>query len=79
MERSGGVSRWPGFGFAGALDLTPLVGGCFRHCDEVCRTLGIPTTPVFTALGHLNARPARLRQRSDGGVADGRRKRRCGP
>ena len=56
QERGGGVSGWLGFGIAGALDLTPLAGVCFRHYDEVCRALGIgiPTTPVVSApLGHL--------------------------
>ncbi|MET9232519.1 hypothetical protein [Lentzea sp. NPDC003310] len=56
QERGGGVSGWLGFRIAGALDLTPLVGVCFRHYEEVCRTLGIgiPTTPVIsTPLGAL--------------------------
>ncbi|SDM05662.1 hypothetical protein SAMN04488074_11618 [Lentzea albidocapillata subsp. violacea] len=56
QERGDGVSGWLGFGVAGALDLTPLVGVCFRRYDAVCRTLGvgIPTTPVVSMpLGHL--------------------------
>ncbi|GHH57226.1 hypothetical protein [Lentzea cavernae] len=56
QERGDGVSGWLGFGLSGALDLTPLVGVCFRRYDEVCRALGvgIPTTPlVSTPLGAL--------------------------
>ncbi|MGI5502842.1 hypothetical protein [Lentzea sp. CA-135723] len=55
-ERGDGVAGWLGFGIAGTLTLTPLVGVCFRRYDEVCRTLGIgiPTTPVIsTPLGAL--------------------------
>lgn len=56
QDRGDGVSGWLGFGVAGSLDLTPLVGVCFRRYDEVCRALGvgIPGTPVVSApLGHL--------------------------
>ncbi|WP_329787718.1 hypothetical protein V1227_23595 [Lentzea sp. DG1S-22] len=56
QERGDGVAGWLGFGLAGALDLTPLVGVCFRHYDEVCRALGvgIPGTPLVSApLGSL--------------------------
>ncbi|MFD4670830.1 hypothetical protein ACFWNN_13915 [Lentzea sp. NPDC058450] len=56
QERGDGVAGWLGFGVSGALDLTPLVGVCFRRYDEVCRTLGvgIPVTPmVSTPLGAL--------------------------
>ncbi|HEX8864437.1 MAG TPA: hypothetical protein VF821_02155 [Lentzea sp.] len=54
QDRGDGVSGWLGFGIAG-LDLTPLVGVCFRRYDEVCRALGIiTTTPLVSApLGHL--------------------------
>ncbi|MGW6444826.1 hypothetical protein [Lentzea sp. NPDC055074] len=58
QDRGDGVSGWLGFGMAGSLELTPLVGVCFRRYDEVCRALGvgIPTTPmVSTPLGHLMA------------------------
>lgn len=56
QNRGDGVSGWLGFGVAGSLDLTPLVGVCFRKYDEVCRALGvgIPGTPVVSMpLGHL--------------------------
>ncbi|MDX3664399.1 hypothetical protein PV646_44535 [Streptomyces sp. ID05-26A] len=56
QERGAGVSGWLGFAIAGSLDLTPLVGVCFRQYDQVCAALGvgIPTTPVVSMpLGHL--------------------------
>ncbi|USX49168.1 hypothetical protein [Lentzea sp. HUAS12] len=56
QDRGDGVSGWLGFGIAGELDLTPLVGVCFQRYDEICRTLGvgIPTTPMVSApLGAL--------------------------
>ncbi|KJK48096.1 hypothetical protein UK23_18100 [Lentzea aerocolonigenes] len=55
QDRGDGVSGWLGFGIAGCLEVTPLVGVCFRRYDEVCRTLGITaTTPLVSApLGHL--------------------------
>lgn len=55
QDRGDGVSGWLGFGVAGCLDVTPLVGVCFRRYDEVCRALGITlTTPLISApLGHL--------------------------
>jgi hypothetical protein len=56
QERGDGVSGWLGFGLAGRLDLTPLVGVCFQRYDEVCRALGvgIPTMPMVSApLGAL--------------------------
>jgi hypothetical protein len=51
QDRGGGASGWLGFGIAGSLDLTPLVGVCFQRYDEVCRALGvgIPGTPVVSA------------------------------
>ncbi|MFD9704902.1 hypothetical protein [Lentzea sp. NPDC059081] len=55
-DRGDGVAGWLGFGVAGSLELTPLVGVCFRRYDEVCRALGvgIPTTPVVSVpLGFL--------------------------
>ncbi|MEV6242973.1 hypothetical protein [Lentzea sp. NPDC051838] len=53
-DRGDGVSGWLGFGVVG-LELTPLVGVCFRRYDEVCRALGVTaTTPLIsTPLGHL--------------------------
>jgi hypothetical protein len=54
--REDGCSGWLGFGVTAAVDLTPLVGVCFRRYDEVCRALGvgIPGTPLVSApLGHL--------------------------
>jgi hypothetical protein len=51
-----GCSGWLGFGVAGSVDLTPLVGVCFRRYDEVCRALGvgIPGTPLLSSpLGAL--------------------------
>lgn len=56
QDRGDGCSGWLGFGVAAALDLTPLVGVCFRRYDEVCRALGvgIPGTPLVSVpLGHL--------------------------
>ncbi|MEU0883022.1 hypothetical protein ABZ345_30815 [Lentzea sp. NPDC005914] len=55
QDRGDGVSGWLGFGVAGSLELTPLVGVCFQRYDEVCRTLGITlTTPLVSApLGYL--------------------------
>ncbi|GLY52452.1 hypothetical protein Lesp01_61080 [Lentzea sp. NBRC 102530] len=56
QERGDGVAGWLGFGVSGSLDLTPLVGVCFRRYDEVCRALGvgIPGTPlVSTPVGAL--------------------------
>ncbi|KOV76661.1 hypothetical protein [Nocardia sp. NRRL S-836] len=56
QERGDGVRGWLGFGVTGSLELTPLVGVCFRRYDEVCRALGVglPATPVTsTPLGHL--------------------------
>ncbi|HEX7302423.1 hypothetical protein [Lentzea sp.] len=55
-DRGDGVSGWLGFGVAGSLELTPLVGVCFRRYDEVCRALGvgIPATPLVSVpLGFL--------------------------
>jgi hypothetical protein len=54
--RGDGVSGWLGFGVTGSIELTPLVGVCFRRYDEVCRALGvgIRTTPFMSApLGYL--------------------------
>ncbi|WP_394613780.1 hypothetical protein JNUCC0626_28240 [Lentzea sp. JNUCC 0626] len=50
QERGDGVAGWLGFGVSGSLDLTPLVGVCFRRYDEVCRALGvgIPATPMIS-------------------------------
>jgi hypothetical protein len=51
-----GVSGWLGFGVAGSLELTPLVGVCFRRYDDACKALGvgIRAAPVVSApLGHL--------------------------
>lgn len=56
QERGDGVAGWLGFGLSGALDVTPLVGVCFRRYDEVCRALGvgIPAAPIVsTPLGAL--------------------------
>ena len=56
QDRGDGVSGWLGFGVAGSLELTPLVGVCFARYDVVCRTLGvgIPGTPLLsTPLGWL--------------------------
>ncbi|MGW6936290.1 hypothetical protein ACWGE0_39955 [Lentzea sp. NPDC054927] len=56
QERGDGVFGWLGFGLAGSLDVTPLMGVCFRRYDEVCRALGvgIPGTPVVSApVGYL--------------------------
>ncbi|MET9632100.1 hypothetical protein ABZX92_32030 [Lentzea sp. NPDC006480] len=55
QDRGEGVSGWLGFGTAGCLDVTPLVGVCFRRYDDVCRALGVTaTTPlVSTPLGAL--------------------------
>jgi hypothetical protein len=55
-DRGDGVSGWLGFGVTGSVELTPLVGVCFRRYDEVCRALGvgIPATPFLSApLGFL--------------------------
>jgi hypothetical protein len=51
QDRDAGAAGWLGFGVAGSLGLTPLVGVCFRQYDEVCRALGvgIPGTPVVSA------------------------------
>jgi hypothetical protein len=53
--RGDGAFGWLGFGIAGSLELTPLVGVCFHRYDEVCRALGIATTtPLVSApLGYL--------------------------
>lgn len=56
QDRGDGCNGWLGFRVAGSLDLTPLVGVCFRRYDEVCRALGvgIPATPVLSMpLGYL--------------------------
>jgi hypothetical protein len=56
QERGDGCSGWLGFGVAGSLEVTPLVGVCFSRYDEVCRALGvgIPGTPIVSApLGYL--------------------------
>jgi len=56
QDRGDGVSGWLGFGVAGSLDLTPLVGVCFQRYDEACRALGvgIPGTPVVSMpVGYL--------------------------
>lgn len=56
QDRGDGVRGWLGFGVAGSLELTPLVGVCFRRYDEVCRALGVglPGTPLMSApLGWL--------------------------
>lgn len=55
QDRGDGACGWLGFGIAGSLDLTPLVGVCFQRYDDVCRSLGIATTTplVSTPLGHL--------------------------
>ncbi|MCP2249587.1 hypothetical protein [Lentzea aerocolonigenes] len=56
QNRGDGVSGWLGFGVSGSLELTPLVGVCFRRYDEVCRALGvgIPGMPLVSApLGSL--------------------------
>lgn len=56
QDRGDGVFGWLGFGVAGSVELTPLVGVCFRRYDEVCRALGvgIPGTPVVsTPVGYL--------------------------
>lgn len=56
QNRGDGVSGWLGFGVSGSLELTPLVGVCFRRYDEVCRALGvgIAGTPLVSApLGSL--------------------------
>jgi hypothetical protein len=56
QNRGDAVSGWLGFGVSGSLELTPLVGVCFRRYDEVCRALGvgIPGTPLVSApLGSL--------------------------
>jgi hypothetical protein len=55
QDRGEGVSGWLGFGVAGNLDLTPLVGVCFQRYDAVCRTLGLAVTaPLVSApLGYL--------------------------
>lgn len=58
QDRGDGVSGWLGFGVAGSLELTPLVGVCFQCYDDACKALGvgIPTTPVVsTPLGYLMA------------------------
>lgn len=50
QDRGDGCSGWLGFGLAGSLDLTPLVGVCFQRYDDVCRALGvgIPGTPLVS-------------------------------
>ncbi|MDX8036213.1 hypothetical protein SK803_38965 [Lentzea sp. BCCO 10_0856] len=56
QDRGDGAFGWLGFGLAGSLDVTPLVGVCFRRYDEVCRALGvgIPGTPVVSVpVGYL--------------------------
>ncbi len=56
QDRGDGASGWLGFGVTGSLELTPLVGVCFRRYDEICRALGvgIAATPVVSLpLGHL--------------------------
>jgi hypothetical protein len=56
QDRGDGVAGWLGFGLAGSVEVTPLVGVCFQRYDEVCRVLGvgIPATPfVSTPLGAL--------------------------
>ena len=56
QDRGDGVCGWLGFGLAGSLELTPLVGVCFKRYDDVCRALGvgIPGTPVVsTPVGYL--------------------------
>lgn len=56
QDRGDGAFGWLGFGVAGSLEVTPLVGVCFQRYDEVCRALGvgIPGTPVVSApLGWL--------------------------
>ncbi|SEQ13108.1 hypothetical protein SAMN05216188_102163 [Lentzea xinjiangensis] len=56
QDRGGGVSGWLGFGVTGRVELTPLVGVCFRRYDDVCRALGVgfPPAPVVSApLGFL--------------------------
>ena len=50
QDRGDGASGWLGFGVAGSLELTPLVGVCFQRYDDVCRSLGVATTtPLVSA------------------------------
>jgi hypothetical protein len=55
QDRGDGVFGWLGFGVTGSLELTPLVGVCFKRYDDVCRALGLATTaPLVSApLGYL--------------------------